>query len=168
MISGAQIQKAVPYITWSILFMNENFINDRTEFCVVISRAYRGIGLNRFDKVVKVHVSLIRNFSKGGNTCIPRNHGFVRWPMRCRRRVRIFGKICNCSLEALRELYFCRGGRRSVECSEKNRHYIMVKVIIVEKLVIMIYGTWMTYILSRATPPGWGRAANWGMLHLHT
>jgi len=97
----AEIQKMVPYITRSILFMGENIINKRTEFCIVISRAYRGIGLSRFDKVSKVHVSLIRNFSKGGSTCIPRNLGFVRGPMRRRRRVWILGKVCECSLEAL-------------------------------------------------------------------
>jgi hypothetical protein len=48
--------------------------------------------------------------------------------MRRWRRVGILGKICERSLEGLRELYFRRGGRQSVECSEKNGHYKMVKV----------------------------------------
>jgi hypothetical protein len=125
---GAEIQKTVQYIAWSILFMGENLINNRTEFCIVILRAYRGIGLNRLNKVSKIYVSLIRNFSKGGSTCTPRNLRFVRGPIRRRRRVWIFDKVCECSLEALRELYFRRGCRRSVECSEKNRHYEMVNV----------------------------------------
>ena len=103
--------------------------NKPAEFRIVISRAYRGIRLNRLDKVFIVHVSLIRDFSKGGSICIPRNLGFVRGPMRRWRRVWIFGKVCECSLEALGELYFRRGGRRSVECSEKNGHYEIVKVL---------------------------------------
>lgn len=91
--------------------------------------AYRGIGLNRLDKVFPVHVSIVRNFSKGGgSTGIARNLGLVRWPMRGRRRIGIFDKACECSLEALRELYFRRRGRRSVERSEKDRHYEMVQV----------------------------------------
>ena len=94
-----------------------------TEFRIVISRAYRGIRLDKLDKVFMVHVSLICDFSKRGSICIPRNLGFVRGPMRCWRRVWIFGKVCECSLEALGEPYFRRGGRQSVECSEKNRHY---------------------------------------------
>jgi hypothetical protein len=55
--------------------------------------------------------------------------------MRRRRRVWIFGKVCECSLEALRELYFRRSGSRSVECSEKNGHYENGKrmMIIVKK-----------------------------------
>jgi hypothetical protein len=118
----------VPYIARSILFVDEKFINKRAEFCTVISRAYRGIRLNRLHKVSKVNVSLVRNFSKGGSISIPRNLRFVRGPMGRRRRVWIFGKVCECSLEALRELYFCRGGSRSVECSEKNGHYENGKV----------------------------------------
>ena len=105
-------------------------MNELTNFCIAISRAYRGIGLNRLDKVSKAHVSLIRNFSKGVRIlCIPRlrNLGFVQGPMRRRRRVWILGKVCKCGLEALREIYFRRSGRRSVECSEKNGHYEMVK-----------------------------------------
>src|SRR6267154_1832068 len=124
-VSGAEIQKTIPYIARSILFTGEKFINNRTEFYIVISRAYRRVRLNRLHKVTKVHVSLIRNFSKGGITCIPRNLRFVRGPMRRRRRLWILGKVCECSLETLRELYFCRGGRRFVKCSEKNRHYEM-------------------------------------------
>jgi hypothetical protein len=93
-----------------------------------ISRAYRGIGLNRLDKVSKVHLSFIPNFGKGGSPYFPRNLGLVWGPMRRRRRVWIFGKVCECSLEAVRELYFRRGGRRSVECSEKNGHCEMVEV----------------------------------------
>ena len=76
-----------------------------------------------------VHVSLIRDFSKGGSICMLRNLRFVRGPMRRRRRVWVFGKVCEGSLEALGELYFRRGGRRSVERSEKNGHYETVKVL---------------------------------------
>jgi hypothetical protein len=102
--------------------MGEKFMNKPTEICIVISRAYYGIRLNRLHKVSKTHVSLIRDFSKGVGECIPRKLGFVRVPMRRRRRVWIFDKVCECSLEVLRELYFRRGGRRYVECSEKNGH----------------------------------------------
>ena len=134
---------------------------------IIISRAYRGIGFDWLDKVPIVHVSFIRNFSKGRSTCRPRNLGFVRGPIRRRRRVRIFDKVCECSLEALGEFYFRRGGRRCVECSEKNGHYEMVKVWIIIVIMILIYGTWMTYILNRATPPNREGAANWRMLHLY-
>ena len=48
--------------------------------------------------------------------------------MRRRRRVWIFDEVCKRSLEALRELYFRRGSRRAVVCSEKNGDYEMVKV----------------------------------------
>jgi hypothetical protein len=109
--------------------MDEKIINKGTEFCIIISRAYRGIGLNRLNKVSEVHISLVRNFSKGIRICIPRNLRFIRGPMRRWQQVWIFGKICKRSLEALRELYFCRGGRRSVECSKKNKHYEMVNVL---------------------------------------
>ena len=121
-------------------------MNNQTEFCIVTLRAYRGIGLNRLNKVSKVHVSLIRNLSEGGSTCIPRNLRFVRGPMRRRRRVWIFDKVCKCSLEASRELYFCRGGRRFVECSEKNRHYEMVKWWSLWNLLLWYTGhKWLTF-----------------------
>src|SRR5260370_35849044 len=94
----------------------EIFINKQTEFCIVVPRAYRRIGSNRLDKVTKAHISLVRNFSKGGNTCIPRNLRLIRGPIGRRQGLGVFGKVCERSLEALREFYLCGGGRWSVKC----------------------------------------------------
>jgi hypothetical protein len=71
--------------------------------------------MNGFDKVTKVYVSSVSNFSKGASSW------FVRRPIGRGRYVYwIFGKIRKCSLKALRQLYFCGSGCRTVVCSEEN------------------------------------------------
>ena len=71
---------------------------------------------------------MVRNFGKCGGDRDHRQVRFVRGPVERGRRVHwVLGKVSKCGLETIRQLGFGSSRCRSVEGSEEDSHYGMVR-----------------------------------------